>query len=207
MENFSLEYFILYKRKDSFYYDKGIWLNGFILSWIWFMLSCYLSIHYRSNSFYHSNKHVEWNHFFLIDNERFSLVCFIIYKREDSFHHDLLQTHWRDSLYHGWDSFSSWYSIRYRSDSFCTIAINLLNEIMFLIILIQLIMRGSVSCALLSIKQRTRFISIYCIRFKGFTLSWIGFILSWYSIRYRSDSFHHSNKPVNSNHFFFDYFH
>ena len=95
----------------------------------------------------------------------------------------------------------SWYSIRYRSDSFCTIAINMLNEIMFLIILIELIMRGSVSCALLSIKQRTHFISIYCIRFKGLTLSWIGFILSWYSIRYRSDSFHHSNKLVESNHF------
>ena len=90
----------------------------------------------------------------------------------------------------------SWYSIRYRSDSFCTIAINLLNEIMFLIILIKLIMRGSVSCALLSIKQRTHFISIYCIRFKGFTLSWLGFILSWYSIRYRLDSFYHSKKPV-----------
>ena len=101
----------------------------------------------------------------------------------------------------------SWYSIRYRSDSFCTIAINRLNEIMFLIILIKLIMRGSVSCALLPIKQRTHFISIYCIHLKGFTLSWMGFILSWYSIRYRSDSFHHSNKPVKSNHFFFvDYF-
>ena len=97
----------------------------------------------------------------------------------------------------------SWYSIRYRSDSFCTIAINLLNEIMFLIILIKLIMRGSVSCALFSIKQRTHFISIYFIHFKGFTLSWMGFILSWYSIRYRSDSFHHSNKPGESNHFCF----
>ena len=71
----------------------------------------------------------------------------------------------------------SWYSIRYRSDSFCTIAINRLNEIMFLIILIKLIMRGSVSCALLSIKQRTHFIRIYYIHFKGFTLSWMGFIL------------------------------
>ena len=30
--------------------------------------------------------------FFFIDNERFSLVCFIIYKREDSFHLDLLHT-------------------------------------------------------------------------------------------------------------------
>ena len=84
---------------------------------------------------------------------------------------------------------SSWYLIRYRSDSFCTIAINLLNEIMFLIILLKLIMRGSVSCALLSIKQRTHFISIYCIHFKGFTLSWMGFIPSWYSICYRSDPF------------------
>ena len=31
------------------------------------------------------------NYFDQIANERFSLVCFIIYKREDSFHHDLLQ--------------------------------------------------------------------------------------------------------------------
>ena len=29
---------------------------------------------------------------FVIDNERFSLVCSIIYKREDSFHLDLLHT-------------------------------------------------------------------------------------------------------------------
>ena len=27
-----------------------------------------------------------------IDNERFSIVCFIIYKRENSFHLDLLHT-------------------------------------------------------------------------------------------------------------------
>ena len=26
------------------------------------------------------------------NHERFSLVCFIIYKREDSFHHDLVHT-------------------------------------------------------------------------------------------------------------------
>ena len=78
------------------------------------------------------------------------------------------------------------------------IAINLLNEIIFFItILIKLIMRGSVSCALLSIKERTHFISIYCIQLKGFTLSWLGFILSWYSIRYRLDSFYHRKNLLN----------
>ena len=33
-----------------------------------------------------------FDYFDLIDNGRFSLVCFIIYKRKDSFHHDLLHT-------------------------------------------------------------------------------------------------------------------
>ena len=133
-----------------------------------------------------------YDYFDSIDNERFSILCFIIYKRENSF----------ISIYCiqlkgftlSWMGFIlSWHSIRYRSDSFYHS--NKPNELnhFFMIILIKLIKRGSVYCALLSIKERTHFISIYCIQLKGFTLSWTGFILSWYSIRYRSDSFYHSN--------------
>ena len=60
---------------------------GFILAWY--------SIRYRSDSFHHSNKPCESNHFLIIIlikiiTEGFSLVCFIIYKREDSFYHDLV---------------------------------------------------------------------------------------------------------------------
>ena len=33
-----------------------------------------------------------FDYFDKIDNERFSIVCFIIYKTEDSFHLDLLHT-------------------------------------------------------------------------------------------------------------------
>ena len=58
MENFSVVYFIWYKRKDSFYYDLGHLLecihsimDGFMLSWY--------SIRYRSDSFDQSKKHVE----------------------------------------------------------------------------------------------------------------------------------------------------
>ena len=60
---------------------------GFIPSWY--------SIRYRSDLFHHINKHGESNHFFIIIlikiiTEGFIVVCFIIYKREDSFYHDLV---------------------------------------------------------------------------------------------------------------------
>ena len=58
-------------------------------------------------------------------------------------------------------------------------------------------MKGSVWCALLSIKERTHFIKIKGILLNLFILSWIGFMLSWYSIRYRSDSFYHTINFLN----------
>ena len=131
---------ILFKRRGLFYHDLVhiIAMDGFISLWMRFILSWH-SIHHRSDSLDHSNKHVEWNHFFKI----------------------------------------------------------------IIIILIKLILRGSVKWALVSIKEKTHLITIYCMQLKGFTLLWIGFILSWYSICYRSDSFYHSKKPVEWNHFFF----
>ena len=102
-----------------------------------------------------------------------------------------------DSFCHGYDS--CYHVIQSIIDliHFIT-AINMLNEIIFFIDN----KRFSLVCFIIYKRERTHFISIYCIQLKGFTLSWMGFILSWYSIRYRSDSFYHSNKPVESNHFF-----
>ena len=51
-------------------------------------------------------------------------MCFIIYKREDSFHHDLLQKQLKIHFIMAGIHFYRGIQFRYRLDSFCTIARN-----------------------------------------------------------------------------------